>query len=228
MADTPVSRDSLPPAARRWLDRCLPDDAPIPERISFTQRGEMYLKDRWKPFTATQSFEIPRLGFAWNARIRMAPLVWIDVYDGIDDGVGRGRARFWGFLKVVDAAGPEVVAAQVVRYLAELPWIPQAALANPGLEWEGPGSDTFAVTDRSTGAAHTAVFTVADSGDVVRMTGRRMRDAEGGYEEGDYRGEFGAHAEVGGVRVPTSGEAIWDDMPDGPMSYWRGTITGLA
>jgi len=28
--------------------------------------------------------------------------------------------------------------------------------------------------------------------------------------------------------VPTSGEAIWDDMPDGPMSYWRGTITGLA
>src|SRR6266545_446140 len=34
------------------------------------------------------------------------------------------------------------------------------------------------------------------------------------------------HAVVGGVRIPALGEGRWE-LPDGPFTYWRGTITSL-
>jgi hypothetical protein len=31
---------------------------------------------------------------------------------------------------------------------------------------------------------------------------------------------------VGGVRIPTHGE-VWWELPNGPFTYWRGTITSV-
>jgi hypothetical protein len=39
-------------------------------------------------------------------------------------------------------------------------------------------------------------------------------------------GVFGDHAALAGIRAPTRAEVAWE-VPDGPCSYWRGTITSL-
>jgi hypothetical protein len=39
-------------------------------------------------------------------------------------------------------------------------------------------------------------------------------------------GEYRDYEVLGGVRIPTRGAVRWD-LPEGPFTYWRGTITAL-
>jgi hypothetical protein len=41
-----------------------------------------------------------------------------------------------------------------------------------------------------------------------------------------WAGSLGDHAVVGGTRIPSRGEVRWE-LPDGPFTYWRGTITSI-
>jgi len=41
-----------------------------------------------------------------------------------------------------------------------------------------------------------------------------------------WAGRFSDYAVVGGIRIPTRGEVRWE-LPDGPFTYWRGTITSI-
>jgi hypothetical protein len=39
-------------------------------------------------------------------------------------------------------------------------------------------------------------------------------------------GEFRDYDVVGGVRIPTHAEVRWQ-LPEGPFTYWRGTIASV-
>ena len=39
-------------------------------------------------------------------------------------------------------------------------------------------------------------------------------------------GSFGDYATVDGIRIPTHGEVRWE-LPEGPFTYWRGTIRSV-
>jgi hypothetical protein len=39
-------------------------------------------------------------------------------------------------------------------------------------------------------------------------------------------GEYGDYASFDGIRVPARREVRWK-LPDGPFTYWRGTITSV-
>jgi hypothetical protein len=68
----------LPEVMRRYLHDCLPHRDVPPSRVRITQEGRMLLGSRWRPFTATQEYEVARVGFAWHARFPIAPLVWLE------------------------------------------------------------------------------------------------------------------------------------------------------
>jgi hypothetical protein len=39
-------------------------------------------------------------------------------------------------------------------------------------------------------------------------------------------GEFHDYRKLGGALIPTRGEVRWE-LPEGPFTYWRGTITSF-
>jgi hypothetical protein len=47
---------------------------------------------------------------------------------------------------------------------------------------------------------------------------------EAGGEVTRWIGEYRHHTSFGGIRMPSRGEVRWE-LPEGPFTYWRGTIT---
>jgi hypothetical protein len=221
------SRSSLPSNVRRWLDRSLPADAPLLNRIQHTQEGEMDIRGRWMPFMATTVYRAQPHTFTWKARFSMLPGVWLVAEDGHDDESGWGGAKLWGILPMGGRKGPEVRAMQLVRSLAELPWKPQLALALPGLAWND-ASDTAFEVRTAVGDPEIAVcFELDGQGDIVRASGKRYYDVPDGFVEAPWRYDFSDHQTYEGIRMPAWAVATYDKA-DGPWVYWRGRITRVA
>ncbi|MCK4976314.1 MAG: hypothetical protein KAS36_05250 [Anaerolineales bacterium] len=85
-----TDRTTLAANVRRWLDRSLLPNAPVPKRILNTQEGEMDIRGKWTPFTATMIYDKGTTSFVWKARFNIIPGMWLIAEDGHD------HKRKWG------------------------------------------------------------------------------------------------------------------------------------
>lgn len=222
-----IERNNLSPNARRWLDRALPPGTPIPAAVTNTQKGEMDVRGRWTPFTATTSVQAQPFSFLWRARLRLLPGVWVTAEDGHDGSRGWGHGRLWGLLPMGRRDDPEVFRMQLVRSLAELPWQPHLAFAIPGLSWRDGDGSSFTVRATFGGEEVTVRFDLNSQDDVVGASARRPYDVPDGFRQAPWRYDFADHQELSGLRVPTSASATYE-KEEGPWTYWRGWLTALA
>jgi hypothetical protein len=219
--------ERLPARLRAFLARSLPPGRRLPGRVRVTQEGEMIRRPGARPlrFEAVEEFAVAETAFAWRARFGLAGPLAVTVTDELAAGVGALRVRLLG-LPVQSQEGPELAVGQAMRYLAELPWAPQAIAGNRGLEWRETDEGLLEV-GASVGSARAAVEWELDAdGDLLRASGTRP------YRSGDlfvptlWGGDFGDYASFGGTRIPATGEAWWE-LPEGRFVYWRGRVTGL-
>jgi Family of unknown function (DUF6544) len=219
----------LPQLVWRYLERSLPADHPVPRQVGVMQVGEMCQKPggRWLPFTAVEKFAVEDVGFSWRARFPIAPLVSLRVVDRYAAGEGLLEARLLGRLRVLHARGQEVSEGEALRYLAELAWVPHAILANRQLEWRALDAGAVEVATRVGTARVAARLEFDEGGDIVGTwcDARPYREGKTSVRR-PWAGRFGDYAVVGGIRIPTRGEVRWE-LPDGPFTYWRATITSL-
>lgn len=133
----------LPPVVSAYLQRALSGDGRAPRQVRIRQQGQMWLKPNARPrsFTATQHYAVERMAFSWQARSRLAPLLALQVRDEYDEGEGSLTVRLLGRV-MQRQRGPEVSAGEATRYLAELPWVPNAMAHNTHLRCETPFART--------------------------------------------------------------------------------------
>jgi hypothetical protein len=224
------------PAAPAASDRPLPDlvrayvervaGRPAPRLVRLRQRAEMRLgPDRpWHPVEAAQTIKVREPGFVWVAEMTLAPLLSVRILDSYVDGQGRADVRLFGSLPVARAAGPLLGKGELMRYLAELPWAPQAMLHNPRLRWRALDAATVEVSaDSAAGPARVRLrfengeIVGAEADDRPRILGRRAVPTP-------WRGRFYDHRELNGWRIPTWGEVGW--IIGGQLvTVWRGLVT---
>lgn len=194
--------------------------------VRFTQLGEMQLKPgRWSAFRAEQEMALDRVEFAWQANFHnLAPLVSASVRDWYRAGTGGLSVRLWNAIPIVNAGGEQVARGEAMRYLAELPLVPQAMAANSALLWHTIDHSTVEVSTR-VGHERVAVSVHFDGdGDIVAMSAAaRERGVAKKAVATPWSGTFGEYREFDGVRVPTRVEASWL-LPEGPFTYFRCTI----
>ncbi len=221
-----IDRSALPPNVRRWIDRCLPVQAPVPSRILNTQEGEINVRDKWMGFTARTVYDRQPFGFGWRAKIGILPGVWAVAEDGHDGSNGWGGTKLWGIVPMGGRKGPEVFNMQFVRSLAELPWMPQFVMALPELIWSDISDTTFEVRADAAGQAFAVTFELDGEGEITRASSTRPYDIPGGFVEVPWRCEFSSYRSFEGVRVPVSAVATYEKS-DGDWTYWRGEITSM-
>jgi hypothetical protein len=210
---------------RRYLDRVLPEGGETPRAVRISQTGEMWQKPgaRSMRFTAVEELAVEHVGFTWQARFRLVPLVTMRVVDQFAAGEGSLRVSLFG-LPVQRSSGEDMTLGQALRYLAELPWAPHAMAVNQELRWREVGDGSVEVAAQVGGRRAAVRLDFDSDGDVV-STSAEARPA-GSFGVRPWAGTFDDYALLGGVRVPTRAEVSWE-LDDGPFVYWRGALTSL-
>ncbi len=221
---------TLPSAATRWLQRSVPSASAVPSGIEVAQRGSMEANDRWLRFTAKATYQAQPLAFAWRARLRVLPALWVIARDGHDDGEGWGGAWLMGIKSINERRGPEVLPMQLVRNMAELAYIPDMAAAATSLRWSDPadgGVESFEIRADAGTSEMMVRFDVDPDGDIMRAwSPARPIDVPEGYEDVPWRCDYSAHRAFDGIRIPTTVVATYEFEED-PWEYFRAEVTGV-
>lgn len=125
-----------PPVVRSYARRAAPITA-VPAKVRLCQQGLIRARRGapWRPFQAEQIMSVRKAGFVWCATVGVAPLVHVQVADAYVRGHGSFEVRLLGSVRLTRAVGPEIDRGELMRYLAELAWVPAALLRNAELRW---------------------------------------------------------------------------------------------
>lgn len=224
-ADQKVERefdlDYLPPAVKRYLSQSLGPRAPQVSLLRIKQTGRFRMKpgQAWMPLHAEEYFRADRPGYFWTARIRIFPGLWFDVRDFYWNARGEVLARLASVFPVAQARGSEVDQGAFVRWVAEVPWFPQAFLNRQIFSWEDLGERRARLTARD--GERLARFDCSFSADglIERMTTNdRPFETAGSYARRPYSGTYTDWRDVNGMKLPFQGGATWH-LPNGDFTY---------
>ncbi len=136
---------TLPSAVRDLALRLGADPVRGPETVTLNQIGEMKLElasARWLPFTARQTMSVTSCAFAWHAGFR--PFGYLSVTDAFENGTGRLDVTALGVIPLVRTPPTSTLTrGELMRYLAELAFVPDAILHNHDLRWRVDDETTF-------------------------------------------------------------------------------------
>ena len=183
--------------------------------------------DRPIRFSAKETIQLESTEFLWTAGCE--PMSLLTVRDELHDEQGKLSLLAFGAVPLLPAiAGVEATRGETMRYLAELPWAPDAILHNSELAWSALDSRTLLVSAGKGLLYSRVVLKLGDDGLVcaVHAQGRPRREG-GRFVERDWRGRFTAYEEHDGRVVPSRGEVGWVvdktgfDCWVGELQDWR-------
>lgn len=249
---------ALPPAVHALAARAgvppadTADDAPA-RRVELRQDCEMRLSRGapWQAMTAVQTIGVHSPGFVWAARMAKGPLTFVRVIDALAPRVasdapavpgahaahvahgaleGRLHVRLLGSIPIANARGGHIDRGEAMRYLAELPWAPDALRHNAAITWNVIDSTSVEASMALPDGPATVRFTLDAHGDIVQVDAERPTDdtdAQGAPVWRHWRCAMRDYTTMGGRRIPGEGEAGYV-YADGYEAYWRGRITAYT
>lgn len=195
--------DTLPPAARRYLELAVEPGTRLALGVRLTMRGSLKL-GRWLPFRARQLL-VPTLGTVWVARVAGV----ITGSDRYVAGVGGMNWKLFGAIPVARADGPDVSRSAAERAAGGSIWAP-TALARDAT-WTEEVIGRLRVTIDVDGHRVDLEHELDATG---RLTGSSLRrwgdpDNTGTWSEHPFGVEVTSNRTFGGVTIPDRGRAGW-------------------
>nr|WP_155847481.1 DUF6544 family protein [Asticcacaulis sp. AC402] len=181
----------------------------------------------WMGFTATQTISTRNCEFDW--RTRAGPLGVISGRDALQGGEGRFDIMALGFIPIARAAHtPALVRGELLRYLAELPWAPDAILHNSRLRWRTDGPDTLAVSAGSGETACEVELSLGNDGRIASgFAPDRPRSASAPTLPTPWRGRFSDYRNLNGTWLPFAAEVAWE-IGGKEIVYWQARLDQWA
>lgn len=194
--------------------------------VRLRQTGRMKAKlhaKSWMAFTATQTISTRACEFDWRARA--GPFGVVSGRDALLGGEGRFDIMALGFIPMARAEHTAaLVRGELMRYLAELPWAPDAILHNAELCWRKDGADTLAVSAGAGDTACEVVFTFDSEGRIAgAFAPDRPRSATPPVLPTPWRGRFSDYRFHEGRWLPFAGEVAWE-IEAKEIVYWQGHL----
>lgn len=215
----------LPDAVRALAERLGCNGVEPMQRVALRQTGVMRqdASAKWMRFKAQQTIETATCAFDWRARAGPFNSMHVrDAFDGVD---GDLSVRLLGVMQIAGAApSPELNRGELLRYLAELPWAPDALLLNPALSWRCESERELWVSATSGETSGEIRLTLGEDGLVAEAFAEgRPRSIDGGFVITPWRGTFSEYAMTNGRMIPRSAEVAWVGER-GVELVWSGRI----
>jgi hypothetical protein len=218
-AHAPVATEemlaALPEPARRYLRYTGILGTPLVDTVRVRQAGHMRpSKDGIRlPITAVQWYTVDPPGFVWDASVPVAGLPVVRGRDGYLEGRGMMTIRIASLFPVVDASGPEMDQASLLRFLSEMPWFPSAFLRDR-VSWEAVDDTTVRVAITDGDARASGTLEIDAEGRLVAFRSERHAMVGKGFELRPWTAPTYGYGEFEGLRLPVRGAAVWT-LPDG-------------
>jgi hypothetical protein len=217
----------LPNPVQKWLINSHIIGKEKIQSVRLKQIGQMRTKKEgpWMPMQAEQYFLADEPAFVWKANVKMAPLVHLSGIDNYREGKGRMSIKVLSLIPVVEASGSKMDISTMIRYLAEMPWFPTAALS-PYIKWEPIDANSAKATMSYKGHTASGVFTFNEDGDIVQFMAKRYREIDGNYVLMDWGGVNKEFKEFNGIRIPSKSDVIWVEK-SGDYNWFQCEITDI-
>jgi hypothetical protein len=160
--------------------------------------------------------------------VRALPLISLHVIDRYAAGEGTGEVRLLGLVRIAGEAGPHITEGSALRYLAELPWIPHAMLANRSLGWRELDAQTVEVATRvgSTSVSLRLYFDAEGNAVNTWTDARPHTEGDDEYVPRPWGEVYSNYERIGGISIPTRAEVSWE-LPGGLLTWFRCAVTSF-
>lgn len=219
--------DPLPENVRRYLDQ-VDDGEPAPKTVTLRFDGEFSLRERpprWRRLRSTQQAGVAVPALHWAGEIAFLPGFAFRVHDAYLPGLGRLHATLGGVLDLARIeAGGMLAEAELLRWLAEAVWYPQALRPRPGLRWQAIDANTARVEVDDGRCRAALVMDFGEDGLVRRIRcPDRPRQQGKGFARLPWEARLGDHQRIDGQLLPAAAEVGW--VLDGQYCpYWRADL----
>lgn len=219
---------AMPEPVRRYVVASGAVGRPVPRSMRLVFDAVMRRKPGESGMRATSTqvnvFGRPARLFLMRARMFGLPVQALHLYRG-DEATFQVRAA--GILAMVDESGDAISRAETVTVLNDLCVFAPGALVDPRLAWTP-------IDDRSAGVRFTnGRWTVAatllfnDRDELVDFwSDDRPESADGGFAARRWSTPISGYRDIGGLRLPTHGEAVYA-RPEGPFTYGEFTTRSI-
>ena len=194
-------------------------------QIRLRQRGTLRTGSagRWMKFQARQSIDIDQPAFRWTARV--GPLGLLQVRDELQNGLPGGSVSLLGGITLSKATpSPALLKGELMRYLAELPWAPDALLSNERVIWAEDANKALQASVHDFGVRASVLFRLNAYDAIASVSAEDRPRQEGrGFRERPWHGTFDDYRTVSGRLLPHKAEVSWD-IDGTRFPVWRGAL----
>ncbi len=212
---TDVMLAGLPEPAQRYLRHAGVVGRPMVDTVRVRQACRMRPSPGGMtfPLVAEQWYTVEPPGFVWDATVGPAALPVVRGRDGYLEGRGLMTIKAGALIPFVDAAGPEMDRASLLRHLSEMPWFPSAFLRER-VTWEAIDDTHVGVSIADGNLRVSGTLEIDAEGALVAFRAERHAMVGKGFELRPWTAPTYAYGEFEGLRLPVSGAAVWT-LPDG-------------
>ena len=219
----------LPEPAQRYLRYAGVVGRPLVDTVRVRQACRMRPAPNGAsfPLVAEQWYSVEPPGFIWDATVPVAGIPVVRGRDGYIDGRGMMTIKAGSLIPFVNASGPEMDQASLLRHLSEMPWFPSAFLRDR-VSWEAIDDTSVRVSIVDGGLRATGILEIDPDGRLVEFRSERHAMVGKGFELRPWSAPTRAYGEFEGLRLPVRGAAVWT-LPDGTaLPYIEVKLTDVA
>ncbi|MBU7006914.1 DUF6544 family protein [Phosphitispora fastidiosa] len=219
--------EGLPHSVQNWLERSQVIGKERIKTVYLKQKGLMRTTEdgKWMPAEAKQYFRVDEPGFIWTAKIRIAPAVYLAGRDKYYEGKGHMLIKLLSLIPIADSKGEEIDQGTLLRYMAEMPWFPTAALSNY-IKWEEVDFNRARAIMSYGGVTASGVYEFNEKGEVVSFTANRYREVNGSFVLQDWGGLTREYREFNGIRIPNKTDVVWKPET-GDFTWYKLEVTEI-
>ncbi len=212
----------LPKPAARLLRAWGAVGRPCPTLFEATWRGRIRTGAGrpWMTLKALQTnhTRTPARYFWLSATMSGVPVRGLHVFA---NGAASMLVKLLGLFPVARADGPRATRAEMVTLLNDLALLVPSALLQPAVEFTAIDDRSFGLAYTLSGVTVTAVCTVDREGNLLDFvsTDRARLMPDGRFQTMRWSTPVWNHERIGGVTVPTAGEARWHPEDGPPEPY---------